>query len=207
MPVNIKGKEYYTVVERMQQLIRDVKLDYSLTTEMLICDDKKVVVKATLTFKGNEYSGLAMELIGGNFINEFSALENCETSAIGRALSSAGYFGSEFCSANELENAILNQKSSNKVEDSVVEHVKKVFKVTDKDIQDAEPKTPITFGKHKGSSWEDAPKSYVEWAAKNLTNENYKKQALDELNKRNNGYTPEVVSDIMQEQASEEIPF
>ena len=98
-------------------------------------------------------------------------------------------------------------ESSNKVEDSVITHVKKVFKVTDKDIQDAEPKTPITFGKHEGSSWEDAPKSYVEWAAKNLTNENYKKQAIDELNRRSNGYTPEVVSDIMHEQDSEEIPF
>lgn len=36
-------------------------------------------------------SGLAHEVVGGTNVNKTSALENCETSAIGRALANAGY--------------------------------------------------------------------------------------------------------------------
>lgn len=109
MPVNIHGKEYYTVVERLKMLKNDFKIDYSLTTDLLKCDDKVVVMKATLKIGDNVYTGHAMEKFGSSKINTSSALENAETSAIGRCLSSASYFGSEFCSANELENALVQQ--------------------------------------------------------------------------------------------------
>ena len=60
MPIAIQGKDYYTVVERMGKLIDEHKKQYSLITKLLSCDDKKVVVQATLSFDGNEYTGLAM---------------------------------------------------------------------------------------------------------------------------------------------------
>jgi hypothetical protein len=40
-------------------------------------------------------------------------LENCETSAIGRALALAGFGGTEFASANEVQNAIHQQDKPN----------------------------------------------------------------------------------------------
>ena len=58
MPVNIHGKEYYTVVERLKMLKNDFKIDYSLTTDLLKCDDKVVVMKATLKIGDNVYTGI-----------------------------------------------------------------------------------------------------------------------------------------------------
>jgi len=182
MPVNIHGKEYYTVVERLKMLKNDFKIDYSLTTDLLKCDDKVVVMKATLKIGDNVYSGHAMEKFGSSKINTSSALENAETSAIGRCLSSASYFGSEFCSANELENALVQQdeitpEQENKIlkgelkearDQADAEHplantIKKTMqgKVID------EPGDVINFGKHKGSKWSDIDEGYLKWVAKN----------------------------------------
>ena len=182
MPVNIHGKEYYTVVERLKMLKNDFKIDYSLTTDLLKCDDKVVVMKATLKIGDNVYSGHAMEKFGSSKINTSSALENAETSAIGRCLSSASYFGSEFCSANELENALVQQdeitpEQENKIlkgelkearDQADAEHplantIKKTMqgKVID------EPGDVINFGKHKGSKWSDIDEGYLKCVAKN----------------------------------------
>jgi deoxycytidylate deaminase len=54
-------------------------------------------------------TGHAEEKRKASQINSTSALENCETSAIGRALAGAGFGGSEFASANEVQNAIQQQ--------------------------------------------------------------------------------------------------
>ena len=183
MPVNIHGKEYYTVVERLKMLKNDFKIDYSLTTDLLKCDDKVVVMKATLKIGDNVYTGHAMEKFGSNKINTSSALENAETSAIGRCLSSASYFGSEFCSANELENALVQQdeitpEQENKIlkgelkearDQADAEHplantIKKTMET--KTIDDSGD--VISFGKHKGTKWSDVDESYLKWVAKNL---------------------------------------
>ena len=182
MPVNIHGKEYYTVVERLKMLKNDFKIDYSLTTDLLKCDDKVVVMKATLKIGDNVYTGHAMEKFGSNKINTSSALENAETSAIGRCLSSASYFGSEFCSANELENALVQQ------DEITPEQENKILKGELKEARDkADAEHPlantikktmqgkaiddsgdvINFGKHKGSKWSDIDEGYLKWVAKN----------------------------------------
>ena len=184
MPVNIHGKEYYTVVERLKMLKSDFKIDYSLTTDLLKCDDKVVVMKATLKIGDNVYTGHAMEKFGSSKINTSSALENAETSAIGRCLSSASYFGSEFCSANELENALVQQdeitpEQENKIlkgelkeardkadaEHPLADTIKKTMqgKVIDDSDDDV-----ISFGKHKGIKWSDVDEGYLNWVAKNL---------------------------------------
>jgi hypothetical protein len=109
--VKIHGKEYYTVVERVNRLHDKTKGEYSLNTELVRYEGGIVIMKATLTFSGNTFTGHAYEKEGSTQINKTSALENCETSAIGRALASAGYGGTEFASANEVENAIHQQKA------------------------------------------------------------------------------------------------
>ena len=118
MPVNIHGKEYHTVAERIQLLnlaLDKSGTDYSLTTELISWDNDIVIMKAVLTLVKGEsvmtYSGHAYEKEDSSQINKTSALENCETSAIGRALSAAGFGGgNEYASANEVENAIHQQK-------------------------------------------------------------------------------------------------
>ena len=184
MPVNIHGKEYYTVVERLKMLKNDFKIDYSLTTDLLKCDDKVVVMKATLKIGDNVYTGHAMERFGSSKINTSSALENAETSAIGRCLSSASYFGSEFCSANELENALVQQdeitpEQENKIlkgelkeardkadaEHPLADTIKKTMET--KTIDDSGDDV-ISFGKHKGTKWSDVDEGYLKWVSKNL---------------------------------------
>ena len=117
MPIDFKGKAYSTVVERLNKMNRDTKGKYSLTTEVIGDVGDTVLMKATLVItKGTNtytYVGHAFERANSSFINKTSHVENCETSSLGRALASAGYHGEEFCSADELANAVSNQKSTN----------------------------------------------------------------------------------------------
>jgi len=53
-------------------------------------------------------------LRGSTTINKTSAMENCETSAVGRALAFAGFGGSEIASANEVEAALAKQNAIQK---------------------------------------------------------------------------------------------
>jgi len=112
MTVKIHGKEYKTVAERVNE-IHEQKLDkLSIETELVSWIDYVVVFKAIITTPQGVFTGHAYEDEGKGQINSTSALENCETSAIGRALASAGYAGTEFASANEVENAIHQQSET-----------------------------------------------------------------------------------------------
>ena len=115
MSVNIHGKEYYTVAERINNLANSFEWKYSMTTEIIQFDEDMVVMKATLTCGGNQYTGHAFERAESSQINRTSHLENCETSAIGRALAAAGYAGTEYASANEVQNAIDQQADQNNI--------------------------------------------------------------------------------------------
>ena len=112
--VKIHGKEYKTVAERILEVHKATKGNYSINTSLISWEDGVVIMKAELSFNDNSYSGYAHEKEGTTQINRTSALENCETSAIGRSLASAGFLGTEFASANEVENAIHQQNSSKK---------------------------------------------------------------------------------------------
>ena len=112
MPVNIHGKEYFTVAERIKSLADTFEWKYSMTTEIIEFNEALVVMKATLSMEGNQYTGHAFERAESSQINKTSHLENCETSAIGRALAAAGYAGTEYASANEVQNAIGQQQDN-----------------------------------------------------------------------------------------------
>jgi len=110
MPVTIHGKEYKTVAERMSNL-HGADDSWSLTTELLHISKDEVIVKATLTFSnGRTFEGIAHEHKGDNYINKTSYVEVAQTSAWGRALACAGMAGTELASADEMVNALRNQK-------------------------------------------------------------------------------------------------
>ena len=109
MPVNIHGKEYKTVAERLAEVASDTKGKYSLKTKVIGGVNGTVLMKATLELERGTFVGHAYEREDAGYINKTSHVENCETSAIGRALASAGYAGSEFASADEVANAIKQQ--------------------------------------------------------------------------------------------------
>ncbi len=110
--INIKGKEYVTVNERIKYL--SANYDYSISTEYEYFSERKMwVVKATLTInrdgKEYSYSGLAQEVESSNYkdVNFSSALENAETSAVGRCIAFMGVgIDGSIASADEMNKAL-----------------------------------------------------------------------------------------------------
>ena len=112
MPVNIHGKDYRTVAERVADF-RDKEAPskgYSIITEIISSGDIVQMKASILNEEGRVLStGFAEEVRGSTNINKTSALENCETSAIGRALANFGLGGTEYASSNEVLDAIVQQ--------------------------------------------------------------------------------------------------
>jgi hypothetical protein len=109
--VNIKGTEYVTVSERLKYF-RNKYSNFSLTSEITHLNENGVVVRASIKNRdGFELAtGIAHETKGSSFINKTSFIENCETSAWGRALSNLGIgIDDSVASADEVANAIKNQ--------------------------------------------------------------------------------------------------
>lgn len=156
--VNIRGKEYMTVALRVQQF-REKHPDWSIVTEIVHRDAEEVVMLATIYNSEARAiaSGHAEEKRKASQINSTSALENAETSAIGRALAAAGFGGTEFASANEVQNAIAQQKPRGNIDkaleaistaDSMVV-LKTVYEAATRAFKDPEDLKKITEAKDK----------------------------------------------------------
>ena len=115
--VKIHGKEYQLVSYRVNEFRKNYK-NWTIETEILHRDKEEVVVKATIKDDQNRViaTGHSEEKRASSMINKTSALENAETSCIGRALAAFGMGGTEFASAEEVANAILQQKGTKEEE-------------------------------------------------------------------------------------------
>lgn len=111
--VKIHGKEYRTVAYRVNEfrLLYGIDSGYGIETVLVHHDSDKVIMKAIITAPGGGpvATGYAEEVRSASKINKTSALENAETSAIGRALAAAGLAGTEYASADEVAAAIAQQ--------------------------------------------------------------------------------------------------
>lgn len=110
-PLGIHGKDYLTVASRHSIFMEYFNGSCSIDSNIIdnLCDKDRVAVKVIITIGDNRFTGLALERFDSSFINKTSALENAETSALGRALASFGLHGSEYASYEEVANAKLNQ--------------------------------------------------------------------------------------------------
>ena len=112
--VNIKGKEYVPVNERIKAF-RKLLPEGFIKTEMLSNEDGVCVFRAEVGRYLDDAplilaTGYAYERETSSYINKTSYIENCETSAVGRALGMLGIgIDDSVASYEEVANAQLNQ--------------------------------------------------------------------------------------------------
>jgi hypothetical protein len=146
--VNIHGKEYQTVALRVKNF-REKHPEFSLTTEIVSRDIEVVVMKATISDPAGRVlaTGHSEEYRSSSKINATSALENAETSAIGRALAALGLGGTEFATADEVAHAITGKASALSVPADVWE---KMDEETKKFLQNIADQTRVILESEGG---------------------------------------------------------
>ena len=128
--VDIKGKPYVEVNERLKYF-RENYTDYSLETELISNDNGVCIMRAVIKNPEGviKATGYAYEKENSTFINKTSYIENCETSAWGRALGNFGIgIDTSIASAEEVLNATNNQEAN------VIKKKPKEIQVVDNDV-------------------------------------------------------------------------
>lgn len=112
--IGVKGKPYVEVNERLKYF-RENYHDYSLETELISNENGVCLMRAVIKNPDGviKATGFAYEKENSSFINKTSYIENCETSAWGRALGNFGIgIDTSIASAEEVQNAIANQTTT-----------------------------------------------------------------------------------------------
>ena len=156
--IDIKGKSYSEVAERIKAF-RMVYPDGLIDTTMVSNENGVCIFKAQVGYYEEDGCirwlgiGTAYEKEDSSFINKTSYIENCETSAVGRALGMAGFgIDVSVASAEEVQNAINNQTLTQEEADSYT----------------------LTFGKYKGLTLkqiEEQDHKYINWIMDNTKDE------------------------------------
>lgn len=123
--LDLKGKNYAMVPERVTAF-RKLFPDGFIKTEIVSNDGSTVLMQAVVGYYENGCpvilaTGLAQEVRGRGMVNGTSHIENCETSAVGRALGmlGLGVNGGGICSAEELANAVTAQRQMKEEESHI----------------------------------------------------------------------------------------
>jgi hypothetical protein len=135
---NIRGKQYVEVNERIKFFRQeDQYKNWTIMSEFTVLDSEQAVCRTTIADDTGRViaTGHAHEMQGASNINKTSYVENCETSAIGRALAMLGIgIDTSIASANEVSDAIAKQSSETPKEETHKEKmIKKVQEKFDTD--------------------------------------------------------------------------
>ena len=109
--IDVKGKDYAEVPQRIKAF-RSLFPNGAIETSIISNDNQMVVMKATVRDEEGHVlgEGHAYEKESSSFINKTSYIENCETSAVGRALGMCGFgIDTSVASYEEMANAINKQ--------------------------------------------------------------------------------------------------
>ena len=131
--VEIHGSTYLSVARRVDDFRKSEEFKgWSIETELVSAEDSMVVMKSTIRDSDGKVAatGYAEEDRSFGKINKTSALENCETSAVGRALAFLGLGGSEIASADEVAGAI-NQQKQMEADEHLLAHANATHKYFD----------------------------------------------------------------------------
>jgi hypothetical protein len=118
--MDFRGKQYTQVATRVEMLRDAYGENCQILTSIVECNERFVLMKAEICIlKDGKWeviaNGHAEEYRQDRGVNSNSALENCETSAIGRALAACGIHGGEFASSFEVDNASNGKPETLKV--------------------------------------------------------------------------------------------
>lgn len=123
--MDVKGKEYAMVNQRIKAF-RMCYPEGTIETEMIsnmdgVCVFKAVVKNIDIVLG----TGHAYEKESSSYINKTSYIENCETSAVGRALGMCGFgIDTSVASYEEVANAVKNQDIEKKANKEAVRYIK-----------------------------------------------------------------------------------
>lgn len=147
-PIDVKGKLYMEVNQRIKAF-RMVYPEGYIDTQIVSVENGVCIIHAVCGNDGKILgSGTAYEKEGSTFINKTSYIENCETSAVGRALGMAGFgIDVSVASAEEVQTAIINQHKDEKLRKVDIEALKKRYP--------AEEQVKNIFDHFGISKWED----------------------------------------------------
>lgn len=110
--IDVKGKNYVEVNQRIKAF-RMLYPNGSIQTNIESLENGVCVMRAVVFDNEQNVLGIghAYEKEGNGFINQTSYIENCETSAVGRALGMIGIgIDTSIASAEEVQNAIVQQE-------------------------------------------------------------------------------------------------
>ena len=134
-----RGSSYAEVPQRVKAF-RMLYPNGSLSTEIISLENGVVIMKATACDENGQLlgTGHAYEKEGNGFINKTSYIENCETSAWGRALAACGIIGGNEDAAGSIASMeeVMNAKKQQKMmsEDEKKAQLKKLLQDTDSDV-------------------------------------------------------------------------
>ena len=122
--MDIKGKSYVLVNERVKAF-RQLYPEGTIQTDLVKDENGVCTFKATVSYGDLILAtGYAQEKESSSYINKTSYIENCETSAVGRALGFLGIgIDTSIASAEEVETAIVNQGGLPKTMESTLRKV------------------------------------------------------------------------------------
>ena len=153
--------DYETVEERLVKFWKDHP-DGQIHTKVLEHTSARFIVEASIFRTEADArpwtTGLAEETVQGRGVNATSALENCETSAIGRALANAGYATKgKRASREEMTKVAAKAQVIDKIQE-----VKKQMADTSKEY------VPVAKADDPWTQWEAAPVQTMEQAVETV---------------------------------------
>ena len=183
--------DYETVEVRLEKFIKDYP-DFRIATELEVVERDRYIVKAYLFKTASDSlswaTGYAEEKITDRGVNSTSALENCETSAIGRALANAGYAAKGKRPSREEMTKVVAQKPIKPavadVQDYWTTPVNEYMKVVDapQTLEKAIETVAAIIGtgeaaetpscKHGSMVWREGEKNGKKWAGYQCTHVN-----------------------------------
>lgn len=122
--IEVKGKAYAEVTQRIKAF-KFLYPEGTIETTLVSDDGSKCVFRAVVSIDGKILgTGTAYEMKDSSYINKTSYIENCETSAVGRALAMCGIgIDTSIVSAEEVQNAINSQDGEN-IEKAKIDAIK-----------------------------------------------------------------------------------